>query len=270
MKNRFYESLIGVVALLFVYASCATTEGALSELDGEWEVLSVSLDSVVVDIDDLSADIDPYFGFDVSKDRFYGNTAYNAVSGNLSADSLDSGRLAIYHIASRMVASPTMNLEQSMMDNLEKVKRYETFGTEADTLEFYDANGVRLFKLARRAPYSLLMGKWQFVKVKGKNIDPMAADKVPYVIFDISHNVKMIFGDTGCNAFNGRVRLEVGNQKIHFGDISVSTRICDEIAWENDLLTSLEEAETYETVDNQIRVFNANGDEIIRLQKLQQ
>lgn len=268
MKKKFFTPLLGWVSFLLLGASCATTEGMVSELDGEWEVVTVAMDSTVLDLNGLAADVDPYFGFDVSKDRFYGNTAYNAVSGNLAADSLDNGNLSIYHIATTMAASPTMNLEQSIVANLEKVKRYETYGTSADTLEFFDENGKMLFTLARRAPYSRLKGKWQFVSAKGKKIESKTKEEVPYVVFDISHNTKMIFGYTGCNAFNGSVRLEVGNEKIHFGEVAVAGRVCEDIVWEADLLSAFREADTYEVTDEEIRVFDAKGDEILRLKRM--
>ena len=78
----------------------------------------------------------------------------------------------------------------------------------------------------------------------------------------------MIFGYTGCNAFNGSVRLEVGNNNIHFGEIAVAGRICEDIVWENDLLSGFRDADTYELLDEELRVFNAKGDEILRLQKM--
>lgn len=268
MNKMFFAPFVGLVSSLLVYASCVTTEGVMSELDGEWEVVTVTMDSTVLDLNGLAADVDPYFGFDVSQDRFYGNTAYNAVSGNLVADSLDNGNLSIYHIASTMKANPTMNLERSIVDNLEKVKRYESYGTGADTLEFFDENGKTLFTLARRAPYSRLKGKWQVAKAKGKRIEPETAETMPYVVFDISHNVKMIFGYTGCNAFNGSVCLEVGNDKIHFGEVAVAGRVCEDIVWENDMLSAFREADTYEVADGVMLIFNAKGDEILRLHQM--
>ena len=268
MKKVSLSILMGVLSALLAFFSCATSEEMTSELDGEWEVVTVVMDSAIVDLNGLSADVDPYFGFDMGESRFYGNSAYNSLSGDLSADSLESGRLAIYHIATTMMASPTMNLEQSIVDNLEKVKRYETFGIPADTMEFYDENGKTLFTLARRAPYSRLMGKWQFVEIKGKHIEPPAVDNIPYVVFDINHNIKMIFGYTGCNAFNGSLRLEVGNSKIYFGEIAVSSQYCEDIPWENDLLSVFREAHHYAISDDEIDIFDAKGDEIAKLRKM--
>ena len=268
MKKNVFPILFAALFVLSSFFSCVTTEGSMSELEGEWEVVSVAMDSAVIDLNGLSADIDPYFGFDMAEARFYGNSAYNSLSGNLSADSLETGRLAIYHLASTMMASPTMNLEQTIVENLEKVQRFETFGIPADTMEFYDENGKTLFTLARRAPYSRLMGKWQFVKVKGKGIKVESAENIPYVVFDINHNVKMVFGYTGCNAFNGSIRLEVGNSNIHFGEVAVAGRVCEDIPWENDLLSAFAEAETYEINDDEIAIFNPKGDEIVRLKKM--
>ena len=268
MKKRLFTPWIGLLSLLLGYASCATTEGAMSELDGEWELVSVVMDTTVLDLNGLSADIDPYFGFDFSEARFYGNSAYNALSGNLSADSLENGQLSIHHLGTTMMASPTMSLEQSIVDNLERVQRFETYGAGADTLEFFDEKGQILFKLTRRAPYSRLMGKWQFVEIKGEDIEPQTDETLPYVVFDINHAAKMIFGFTGCNAFNGSVRLEVGNSKIHFGDIAVAGAHCEDIEWEADLLNSFQTADTYEVSHDEIRIFDAKGDEIVRLKKM--
>lgn len=265
MKKRWSSPLLGWFMLL-MSVSCATSEQVVSELDGEWELVSVAMDTTIYDLNGISTDIDPYLGFDLSRERFYGNAAYNTLTGDVFTDSLDMGRLGFFHVATTRTSGPTLSLEQSIVANLEKVQRYETFGLTADSLQFYDENGKMLFTLARRAPYSQLMGRWQITNVKGKDVGSEV--NAPYIAFDINRVSKVIYGNTGCNTFNGSLRLELGNQKIHFDNLAVSGSVYQQVTWEGDLLSAFNEVDTYTFEGkDEVRIFDAQGDEILRLER---
>lgn len=82
-----------------------------------------------------------------------------------------------------------------------------------------------------------IKGEWIIVNASGKSINAM--DERAYINF--SPKDGKIYGFTGCNYINGNFNIE-NNDDIKFSNIITTTKYCDAISDENNILDALEQA----------------------------
>ncbi len=96
---------------------------------------------------------------------------------------------------------------------------------------------------------SKLEGTWELNYISGKTIafDSLYPNKKPIITFDIAN--KLTSGSTGCNNFNGPIKLD--DNRISFTDPMAMTRMmCSDIKGENVFLETLKKINNWSVKDN--------------------
>ncbi|SHF04355.1 Heat shock protein HslJ [Mariniphaga anaerophila] len=105
--------------------------------------------------------------------------------------------------------------------------------------------------ILRKRGTTIVETYWKLVELRGKKIDQGSfQNREPHLILKVSDN--RVFGNAGCNNFNGTYELLDGNQ-IKFSPLATTRMACPEMELESEFLNVLQ------TVDN----YNNNGDELI-------
>lgn len=96
---------------------------------------------------------------------------------------------------------------------------------------------------------------WVLVEMKGVPVQQSESRRDASISFIISE--KRFTGYGGCNEINGKYILE--KDKIHFTEVLVTKRSCNDIEFENVFVTTLNDIEQYEERGNELLLKNYNG-----------
>lgn len=142
MKKVFYAILAATAA--FAVASCCGN--SQPELDGTWDITSVSGEQVVL-ADSLS-EAAPFIEFNVAEGRFHGNTGCNIMNGEYT---FAGDSLSFSPAATTMMAGPQelMDLESKVLNAISNAATVNA--VETGKIQVLDAEGNVLMELTKRA-----------------------------------------------------------------------------------------------------------------------
>ena len=90
--------------------------------------------------------------------------------------------------------------------------------------------------------------RWVLTEMKKVPVQLSGGRRDAYINFDV--NEKRFSGNGGCNQFSGNYTLDKNN--IHFGEVISTKMSCDDIAFENSFLSTLNSVDRYEVRGNDL------------------
>ena len=195
MNKKLNYALIAVGLMM---TSCGTARKApVSELGGEWNVVSVMGDKVNVP----EGSEQPYFGFDTANGRLFGTAGCNRIMGSFDPKGAD-GTIDLSRIASTRMMCPDMSLENAILQACGTVTSFKV--ANDGEVELCDAAGKSVITLQRRAPELSakdLSGEWIIREVDGTAVKNDTEEGPNLMSFDLKDN--RFSCQTNCNTING-------------------------------------------------------------------
>lgn len=111
-----------------------------SSLEGEWIIVEVNNQGV-------TAENEPFLGFDIAEMRLYGNAGCNHVMGALETNPEQAGTLSFGSLGSTKRMCADMLAEDAILQALGNVKGYDL---QEDKLVLTDETGKELFELKKK------------------------------------------------------------------------------------------------------------------------
>lgn len=218
----FFIALTGAALL----TSCQTARQATpsSMVEGEWKITEVNGSAI-------KAQSSPYIGFNTQEKRVYGNFGCNRISGSFDFNGKNE-QIEFGQMLSTMMACPDMELEQSILQELNSVECIKFSDNEHVAL--CDKNRNPLIQMERRfhtVPLSDIDGKWRIVSVFGENMP--VSDQTPYVNFDTVNSCISAFA--GCNHLSGSIKSGEKNTLI-ISNAATTMMACPDMSTEENVL----------------------------------
>ena len=145
----FFIALTGAALL----TSCQTARQATpsSMVEGEWKITEVNGSAI-------KAQSSPYIGFNTQEKRVYGNFGCNRISGSFDFNGKNE-QIEFGQMLSTMMACPDMELEQSILQELNSVECIKFSDNEHVAL--CDKNRNPLIQMERRFHTPSFGHRWQ-------------------------------------------------------------------------------------------------------------
>lgn len=105
--------------------------------------------------------------------------------------------------------------------------------------------------------------RWKILEIEGQKAQFIQQD--PYI--EMNANQQRVNGNTGCNALFGKYQLNTQTMKMDL-DVKAGHQSCHgALAQEAELMTALNDIQSYKLVGNRIQFYNAGGQLILVGQK---
>lgn len=250
----FFISLTGAALL----TSCQTARQATpsSMIEGEWNITEVNGSAI-------KAQSNPYIGFDTTEKRVYGNFGCNRISGSFDFNGKND-QIEFGQMLSTMMACPDMELEQSILKELDSVECIVFSDNEHPAL--CDKNRKPLIQMERRfhtVPLSEIEGKWRIVSVFGETMP--VSDETPYVNFDTENSRVSAFA--GCNRLSGSIKSGEKNT-LTISNVASTRMACPDMSTEQNVLTALEQVSGFGiSPDESLLLFSDGGNVVMVLKR---
>ena len=230
-----------------------------AELAGEWSIIEVNGENVVINGEDhpkltlTPADSDA----DIVNIIAFNGCNYLNGAWNVKGNRLIKGGEFI----STLKACPDAPYEYAVNNALNSADSYLL--TDSANVSLKAESGQTVMKLRKRN-LAFLNGAWRVTAIDGQ---PITARIM--IVIDIDEN--RVHGNAGCNMLNGEivVNLDKGNG-IEFKNLATSRMTCPDIATEQAFLLALENVDTADkgANDNEAVLKNTAGQVIISLTRL--
>lgn len=242
-------------------ANAVTTPAAdkSAELAGEWSIIEVNGEEVVVNGEDHPKLTLTPSDSDASVINIIAFNGCNYLNGvwNLTDNRLVKGGEFI----STLKACPDARYEYAVNNALNSTASFEI--TDPTNVSLNSATGQTVMKLRKRN-LAFLNGAWRVTSIEGQEISARIM-----IVIDVDEN--RVHGNAGCNMLNGEivVNLDKGNG-IEFKNLATSRMMCPDIATEQAFLLALENVDTADkgANDNEAVLKNTAGQVIITLTRL--
>ena len=143
-------------------------------------------------------------------------------------------------------------VETEYLDALTRVRRWRITGT---TLALSTRAGRRLLVYRASVGAQALRGDWE---VTGLYTGNAISSPLPGSTLTLAFTAKDASGNGGCNMFNGPYEVS-GTDRITLGPFAQTLRGCNFSDQEQQYVTALGLAETYQVTGNQLTLFRAGG-----------
>ena len=140
MKNL---SLIIASALAICSCSTSKTVGQATDLNGEWDIVTVDGNAV----DTTKTEFRPTLGFDIAKDNVFGCAGCDSINGKAKVDAAKQ-TISFSEIGTTLMLCANMEVERQVLDALGKTAKYSLDGTGKLTLT--DKSGKTVILLEKR------------------------------------------------------------------------------------------------------------------------
>ena len=257
MKLRKLMMLCCAVVML---GSCKAPKSmAITELQGEWNV--VSINNQAVNAEENSNDV--FIGFNTADASIYGCAGCNNMMGSFDVKA-PNGELVLDKVGSTRMMCPDMETEDALFKAMAQVKGYVQ--GENGQVVLVDENKQPVIVLAKRCGAMTaeeLAGEWKIEKINGA-IVPGDLDKTPAMLFDIKES--RLSANGGCNVLNSNFTIE--GQNITLSEPMSTMMACPDMETEQKLAKAMSEAVTFGKVsDSKAGLFNKDGMMVIELVK---
>ena len=243
--------MVGITLL----TSCQVTRHATSSsmIEGEWNITEVNGSAI-------NAHPSPYIGFNTQENCVYGNSGCNKIAGSFDFKG-KNGQIELGQMLSTMMACPNMELEQSILQELNSVECIKF--SDNEHLALCDKNRKPLIQMERRfhtVPLSDIDGKWRIVSVFGENMP--VSDQTPYVNFDTGNSCISAFA--GCNHLSGSIKSGEKNTLI-ISNAATTMMACPDMRVEDMVKMVLPEIRTVDLVNDSVMRLNSGASAYISL-----
>lgn len=248
-----------LIATGLMITSCGTARKApVSELGGEWNVVSVMGDKVNVS----QGAEQPYFGFDTANGRLFGTAGCNRIMGSFDPKAPD-GTIDLSRIASTRMMCPDMSLENAILQACGTVTSFKV--SNNGDVELCDAGGKTVITLKRRTPELSskdLSGEWVISEVDGTKVKNDTEEGPNLMSFDLKDN--RFSCRTNCNTINGNFTGSFID--ITFKPGQMTRMACPDTSVEDALNRVLPTVKSFgRLADGSIGFYNATNDLVLIL-----
>ena len=226
-------------------------------LNGEWVVMEVNGEKV-------EGDDRPYFTFEATTGRYYGNNGCNTLNGTYLAES--EGRLTLGEGATTLRMCNDAPYEHIINVALGQTVGYRITKSGRESILHLLSSKGRTVMLLKRANMDYVNGAWKVTAINGKT--DLVTDKMQFV-FDIQE--MRVHGNAGCNIVNGSMFMDPDKaNSLQFHGLISTRMMCPDINGETAILVALEETSSCYKIDGNTIVFkNASGEEVLRLDSIE-
>jgi len=232
-------------------------------LHGEWVIVAAGRTKIERD-EDM-----PYVNFDSKTGRVYAFNGCNYLNGSFSTPSETSVEFGQMISTLRMCPDATFqyDINAAIEEGKQIEVRIEKKGRESYLYFMRSGKSAPNTKSTpvltlRRHNMESLSGQWLVKDVNGVKDGVADAN----IFFDIPE--LRVHGNTGCNYFNGEIRIEPSQRNsISFSRMGVTGRLCENSTFETAMLVALEQVSTYSLSGNTLELLDLSGRHLITLQR---
>lgn len=272
MKKVLFS--LAIVCAGFLLSSCGTSRKVVSSasLQGEWKIVEVDGQPIMAG----SAQTSPFIGFNLADGRIYGSSGCNRMMGTFTVNAMKPGSLSFGPIGGTRMACPNMTVEQRILSALQSVTSFKDVsvgrnGLGLSRMALYNAQGNQVLLLQRDQnvqPISSLAGlagEWTITAINKGAVG--ASQNVPFIGFNLAE--ARIYGNAGCNSFNGSLNQEAGKPfSLNFGPIATTMMACADMTVERQVLDALNTVKSFKMLGkNSVGLYDADGMQVLTLAK---
>ena len=187
-----------------------TREDQRSQLQGEWELLSIRDKKMMI-----NGPI-PTLAFDLKTNQLSGNNNCNNYTGKIVK--LTSSLIETGEIATTKKMCRDMQISAEYMAAFNSTKSYKI---EGNTLTLYDADNRRVLTYVNTKADYRINDIWVTVRINGNPINRMV--KSPQL--EVNLEKMTISGNDGCNTYMANIK-QITNKKIELEPIASTMKAC--------------------------------------------
>ena len=251
--------IIGVGSLLAL-GSCGSTSSISKQLqidknklfENNWFLASIDGKEVVYDGENFA-----HLNFDMSNmNKVSGNTGCNVLNGTIA---VNDNAIKFSDIATTRMACRN-SVETEFLSVLNRADNWSIINNE---LMLKMGNSVLATLNGVSAENEKLNGNWELTYVSGPKIafEGLYPDKKPHLIFNFANGI--IQGNTGCNGFSSKFKLDGNKIKIEDG---LQTMMYCEGGGEDAFKNMMRKTDSYK-IENGSLVFSFEGVPVMRFKK---
>lgn len=247
--------LTSLIIATIIFQSCSSTSSSMKEkTSGSWTLATLNDSPInrMVAVPTLEIDTDAM--------RVFGNSGCNTYNGPLEA--LNSKEFKVSDkIASTMMACNTENIEGTYLQTLATATKYEV---KNGMLKLYNKTGKNVLSFIKNTNVAnqRLHDIWMVATIDGNPINRMVT--VPRLEINLTEH--KIFGNDGCNEYNGTID-QVSPTTIKFGKIASTRMMCENMDITNKFNAALGKVSSYKLDGLKLKLMDANGKEVLSLIK---
>lgn len=225
------------------------------ELQGDWslnKMNGVTLKS--------SSDA-PHVSIDLTKKQFAGNNGCNSFSGvihNVTADKL---------LFENVLTTLRDCMDMPLTDEFDAaVKDIYVYKVKNNILSFCNKANEEVLSFTKKQVSTAdirIHDIYVAVKINGQDIG--RREEMPR--FEINLNTMEVFGNNGCNQFNGKITY-VTEKKIAFGGMAMTRKMCQDMVIPAKFDQALLATASYKFEDLHLTLYNKEGKELISFLKV--
>lgn len=247
--------LAPILIATIIFQSCSTTSGVMKEkISGSYTLATMNENPInrMVAVPTLEIDAEGM--------RIFGNAGCNSYNGPI--ESLNSEKFLVSDkIATTMMACNKENIETDYLQNLATAEKYEV---KDSTLKLYNKSGKNILSFIKNTNVAnhRLHDIWLTATIDTNPINRMVM--APRLEIDLTE--MKIFGNDGCNEFNGTI-VNAASSSIKFGQISSTRKMCENMEITNKFNAALTKVATYKLDGLNLFLMDSDGKEVLSLIK---
>lgn len=266
--------ILAVVCAGFLLGSCGSSRKVISSasLQGEWRIVEVDGQPILA----ANAQNAPFIGFSLADGRVYGNSGCNRMMGTFTVNASRPGTLSFGPIGGTRMACPDMTVEQRILAALQNVTSFKDVSASRDgrglsRIALYNAQGTPILLLQREqkaqpiSSLASLAGDWTITAINGKAVG--ASQTVPFIGFNLAE--MRVYGNAGCNGFNGNLKQESGKPfSLDFSPVVATMMACKDMTVERQVLDAVNSVRSFKILGkSSVGLYNADGAQVLTLAK---
>ncbi len=225
------------------------------DLQGDWSLNKMN--GVV-----LKSSIDaPHVSIDLTKKQFAGNNGCNSFSGvihNVTSDKL---------LFENVLTTLRDCMDMPLTDEFDAaVKDISVYKVENNILSFCNKANEEVLSFTKKQVSTAdirIHDIYVAVKINGQDIG--RREEMPR--FEINLNTMEVFGNNGCNQFNGKI-TSVTEKKIAFSGMAMTRKMCQDMVIPAKFDQALLATASYKFEDLHLTLYDKEGKELISFLKV--
>lgn len=225
------------------------------ELQGDW-----TLNRIAGSNSKYTEEV-PYLHIDLTKRQVSGSNGCNNFSGMIQ--NVNASTIALSRMITTLRACMDMPISDEFSDAF---KHIHSYNINNNTLTFSDESNKELMSFTKKVNSTAdtrIHDIYVAVKIKGEEIGKR--EEMPR--FEINLNTMKVFGNNGCNEFNGTI-TSVTEKKITFSGMAMTRKMCQDMVIPGKFDNALQATASYKFEDLHLTLFDKEGKELITFLKV--
>ena len=202
----------------------------------------------------------PNIELNLTKMSLRGSGGCNNYSGQIK--SLTDKKISFGNIASTEKACAYKHIEAEYFSALRKTTAYHL---NDDIITFNDKGGNKVLSYMKKEEPEVnqrLHDIWNATRIMGSPINRMS----PIPRLEINLTEMKVFGNDGCNNFNGKIKTANENHLL-LGNIASTKKLCSKMEAANNFNNALSNIASYTLDGLNLKLFNKEGEEVLAFLK---